>query len=83
MLPPVPKTPLQLINVIAACLYAKYLGVSTKCTDLCCRGVEEDSCKILPVVNILMNFEQLFSCGFRYFFSSRINTNAVLSDFDL
>ena len=30
------------------------------CTDLCCRGAEEDSCKILPVVNMLMTFEQLF-----------------------
>ena len=65
--------------MVAACLYAKYLGVSTKCTDLCCGGAEEDSCKILPVVNMLMNFEQLFSCGFRYFFSSRINKNALLS----
>ena len=36
------------------------------CTDLCCRGAEEDSCKILTVVNMLMTFEQLFSCGFRY-----------------
>ena len=52
------------------------------CTDLCCRGAEEDSCKILPVVNMPMTFEQLFSCGFRYFFS-RINKNALLSDFDL
>ena len=46
--------------MIAACLYAKHLGVSTKCTDLCCRGAEEDSCKILPVVNMLMTFEHLF-----------------------
>ena len=26
------------------------------CTDLCCPGAEEDSCKILPVVNMLMTF---------------------------
>ena len=30
----------------------------------------------------VMTFEQLFSCGFRYFFS-HINKNALLSDFDL
>ena len=45
----------------------------------CCRGAEEESCKILPVVNMLMTLEQLFSCGFRYFFS-RINQNALLPD---
>ena len=32
MLPPAPETPLQLKNVVAACLYAKHLGVSTKQT---------------------------------------------------
>ena len=37
---------------------------------------------ILPVINMLMTFEQLFSCGFRYLFN-RINKNALLSDFDL
>ena len=36
--------------------------------------------KLLPVINLLMTFEQLFSCGFKYFFS-RINKNALLSDF--
>ena len=53
------------------------------CTDLsrCC-GAEEDSCKIVPVINMIMTFKQLFSCGFRYFFS-RINNNALLSDFDI
>ena len=60
----------------------KYKVNHLNCTDLCCRGAEEDSCKILQVVNMLMTFEQLFSCGFRYFFS-RINKNALLSDFDL
>ena len=57
----------------------KYKVNHLYCADLCCRGAEEDSCKILPVVNMLMTFEQLFSCGFRYFFS-RINKNALLSD---
>ena len=32
MLPPAPEIPLQLKNVVAACLYAKHLGVSTKQT---------------------------------------------------
>ena len=31
---------------------------------------------------MLMTFEQLFSCGFRYFFS-RVNKNALLSDLTL
>ena len=47
----------------------KYKVNHLYCTDLCCRGAEEDSCKILPVVNLLMTFEQLFSRGFIYFFS--------------
>ena len=42
---------------------------------------EEDSSKILSVVNMLMTFEQLFSCGFRYFLN-RTNKNALLSDFE-
>ena len=87
MLPPVPETPLQLIKCscsMSVCETArcKYKVNHLYCTDLCCRGAEEDSCKILPVVNMLMPFEQLFSCGFRYFFS-RITKNALLSDFDL
>ena len=68
MLPSAPETPLQLISVVAACLYAKHLGVSTKQTIyivLICVAVEEDSCKILPVINMLMTFEHLFPCGFR------------------
>ena len=52
------------------------------CTDLCCCVAEEDSCKILPVINMHMTFGQLFTCGFRYFFN-RINKNSSLSDFDL
>ena len=89
MLPPAPKTPLQLIKCscsMSACETSrcKYKVNHLYCTDLCCRGAEEDSCKILPVVNMLMTFEQLFSfsCGIG-FVLSRINKNALLSDFDL
>ena len=60
----------------------KYKANHSYCADLCCYGTEEDSCTILLVINMLMIFEQLFSCGFRYFFS-RINKNALLFDFDL
>ena len=38
----------------------KYKVNHLYCTDLCCRGAEEGACKILPVVNMLMPFEQLF-----------------------
>ena len=53
------------IPEVAACLYAKHLGVSANanhlyCTGLCCCGAEEYSCKILPVINMLMTVEQLF-----------------------
>ena len=87
MLPPVPETPLQLKKCgcsISVCETSrcKYKVNHLYCTDLCCRGAEEDSCKILPVVYMLMTFEQLFSSGFSYFFS-RINKNALLSHFDL
>ena len=89
MLPPAPETPLQLIKCTLELQHVcmrKHLGVSTKLTIyivLICVSVEHKrTCKILPVVNMLMTFEQLFSCGFRYFFS-RINKNALLSDFDL
>ena len=87
MLPPAPETPLQLrkcscsMSVCETSRY-KYKVNHLYCTDLYCRGAEEDSYKILPVVNMLMTFEQLFTGGFRYFFS-RINKNALLSDFDL
>ena len=82
MLPPAPETPLQLIKCSCSMSVCETSRCKNKvnhsyCTDLCCRGAEEDSCKILPVVNMLMTFEQLFSCGFRYFFS-RINKNALL-----
>ena len=60
----------------------KYKANHLHCTDLCCCEAEEESCKMLPVINMLMTFVQLFSCGFRYFIS-RINKNASLSDFDL
>ena len=81
MLSPAPGTPLQLIKCscsmsVCETSRSKYKVNHLYCSDLCCRGAaEEDSCKILPVVNMLMTFEQLFSCGFRYFFS-RINKNA-------
>ena len=67
MLPPAPETPLQMIKCGCSMSVCKHLGVNLYCTDLCCRGAGEDSCKILPVVNMLMTFKQLFSCGFRYF----------------
>ena len=84
---PAPETPLQLIKCgcsmsVCETSRCKYKVNHLYCTDLCCHGAEEDSCKILSVVNMLMTFEQLFSCGFRYFFN-RINKNALLSDFDL
>ena len=82
-----PETPLQLIECgcsmsVCETSRCKYKANHLYCTDLCCCGAEEDSCKMLPVINMLMTSEQLFSCGFRYFFS-RINKNAFLSDFDL
>ena len=84
MLPPAPETPLQLIKCgcsksVCETSRCKYKVNHLYCTDLCCCGAEEDSCKILPVINMLMTFEQLFSCGFRYFLS-RINKKALLSD---
>ena len=87
MLPPAPETTLQLIKCggnmsVCETFRCKYKANHLHCTDLCCCGAAEETCKILPVINMLMTFEQLFSCGFRYFFS-RINKNALLSDFDL
>ena len=87
MLPPAPETPLQMIKCgcsMSVCKTSpcKYKVNHLYCTDLCCRGAEEDSCKMLSVVNMLMTFEQLVSCGFRYFFS-RINKMALLPDFEL
>ena len=38
----------------------KYEANHLYCTDLCCRGAEEDSCKILPVVNMLMPLNNYF-----------------------
>ena len=72
--------------MVAASLYAKHIGVSAKLTIyivLICVAVEQKRThvKILPVTNMLMTFEQLFSCGFRHFFSL-INKNALLSDLD-
>ena len=85
MLHPAPETPLQLIKCgcsksVCKTSRCKYKVNHLFCTDLCRCGAEEDSCKILPVINMLMTFEQLFSRGFRYFLS-RINKNTLLSDF--
>ena len=87
MLSPAPETPLQLKKCgcsmsVCETSRCKYKADNFYCTDLCYCGTEEDSCKILPVINMPLTFEQLFSCGFIYFFS-RINKNALLSDFDL
>ena len=41
----------------------KYKANHLYFTDLCCCGAEENSCKIMPVINMLMTFEQLFSGG--------------------
>ena len=37
----------------------KYKANHLYCTDLCRCGAEEDSCKILPGINMRMTFEQL------------------------
>ena len=79
MLPPAPETPLQLRKCgcsmsVCEIFRCKYKVNHLYCTDLCCRGAEEDSCKILPMVNMLMAFEQLFSCGFRYFLNLAVST---------
>ena len=65
MLPPAPETPLQLIKCscsmsVCETSRCKYKVNHLYCTDLCWRGAEEDSFKILSVVNMLMPFEQLF-----------------------
>ena len=39
----------------------KYKANHLYCTYLCCCGAEEDSCKLLPVINILMTFEHVDS----------------------
>ena len=82
MLPPASETPLQLIKCSCSMSVCEVQSKPFIFIDLCFRGAKEDSCKILPVVNMLMPFEQLFLCGFRYFFS-RISKNDLLSDFDL
>ena len=62
MLPLAPETPQQLIKCscsmsVCETSRCKYKVNHLYCTDLCCRGAEEDSCKILSVVNMLMTFE--------------------------
>ena len=61
MLPPAPETPLQLIECgcsksVCETSRCKYKANHLYCTDLCCCGAEEDSCKLLPVINMLMTF---------------------------
>ena len=66
MLPPAPElTPLQLMKCSCSMSVCETSRCKCKvnhlyCTDLCCRGAEEDSCKILPVFNMLMTFEHYF-----------------------
>ena len=64
MLPPALENPLQLIKCgrsmsVCETSRCKYKVNHLYCTDLCCCGAEEDS-KILPVINMLKTFEQLF-----------------------
>ena len=87
-LPSDPETHLKLIqcSCTKASLYAKHHGVSANLIIyivLICVTVEQKKIhvNILPVINMLTTFEQLFSCGFRHFLG-RINKNALLSDFD-
>ena len=47
----------------------KYNANRLYCTYFCCCGAEEDQCRILPVSNMLMTFERLFSFGFSHFFN--------------
>ena len=61
MLPPAPETSLQLIKCgcsmyVCETSRCKYKVNHLYCTDLCCCGAEEDPCKILPVINMLMTF---------------------------
>ena len=61
-LPPAPECSCsKSVCEISRCKCKAY---HSDCTDLCCCGAEEDSCKTLPVTNMLVTFEQLFSCGF-------------------
>ena len=65
MLPPAPETPLQLIKCgcsmsVCETSRCKYKANHLYCTDLCCCGAEEDSCKILPVINMLMTLNNYF-----------------------
>ena len=52
-----PETPLQLIKCgcsmsVCETSRCKYKANHLYCTDLCCCGAEEDSCKMLPVINM-------------------------------
>ena len=72
-----PETPLQLIQFGCSKSVCKTSRCKCKAnnlyrTDLCCLEQKGTHVKIVPVTNMLMAFEQLFSCGFRHFVS-RIN----------
>ena len=76
-LPPAPKTLLQLIKCgcsKSVCDYLSVHGVGAKLNIyivLTCVAVEQKRTHvILPVVNMLMPFKQLFSFGFRHFFNN-------------
>ena len=65
MLHPAPEPPLPLIKCgcsmsVCETSRCKYKAKHLHCTDLCCCGAEEDSRKILPVINMLMTFEHYF-----------------------
>ena len=65
MLPPAPEIPLQMIKCgcsksVCETSRCKYKVNHLYCTDLCCCGAEEDSCKILPVINMLMTLNSYF-----------------------
>ena len=59
-------------NRLSTSLYAKHLGVSAKLIiyiSLICVAVEQKRTRVnlLPVINMLVTFEQLFSFGFIQF----------------
>ena len=65
MLPPAPETPPQLIKCgcsmsVCETSRCRYKANHLYCADLCCCRAEEDSCKLLSVINMLMTFEHYF-----------------------
>ena len=74
ILPLPPETLRQLVKYgcsksVCETSWCRCKAIRLYCTELCCCGAEEESCKILPVINMLMTFDKLFSFGFRHFFS--------------